>query len=53
MTKTALPLVHILDDNIEVRDVLTAVLQASNHLALLAVDLPSSCRSSIIRSRAR
>jgi FixJ family two-component response regulator len=34
MNKTAHPVVHILDDDDEVRDVLTAVVQAANHVAL-------------------
>lgn len=34
MNKTAHPVVHILDDDEEVRDVLTAVVQAASHVAL-------------------
>lgn len=34
MNKTAHPVVHILDDDDEVRDVLTAVVQAAGHVAL-------------------
>src|SRR5690349_6764118 len=34
MNKVAHPVVHILDDDDEVRDVLTAVVQAAGHVAL-------------------
>jgi two-component system, LuxR family, response regulator FixJ len=34
MNKTAHPIVHILDDDDEVRDVLTAVVQAAGHVAV-------------------